>query len=553
MLASFGAAFVKGDPRTTGVYDHDFRDARSVHAAVTQRADQPLAPQLAALLAAQQNELAHSAERSRNLDALVQSQGTGVVVTGQQVGLFLGPLYTVYKAATAIVAARALSAQTGRMAVPLFWLQTEDHDYEEIRSCTIPSPDPIDPPLVLSLPPSCPDTQRMSVAYRLLDGEIDAMLSAIDSHLHSLPFAAECLLLLRRHYVAGRSLSQAFARLLSEIFAEEGLLFLDPRQPGQTVVPTLSAPLYRRCLSDHEAISTALVQRQRELTERGFASQIPVRPQTSLLFYYPDGERGPRHRLERKPRADALMEQSSDRWSIPDRDRSFPQTDLLTQIDTNPLLFGTSALLRPLVQDTLLPTVAYVGGPAELSYLAQLAPVYKQFGIAQPLWMPRARFRILEEKDRSTLAKLGLRAASVEGPNDQLLEQLARRHSDLPSPQALSDRVLSQLLSPLAEVEAIDPALHDAVARARRAMEKTAQKLSQRYAQRLRERDEVTAQRVARLQASLYPLSAPQERIFSLPYYLAKYGLPAWKQKLFASLSTDSVCSLDQSVRDIEL
>lgn len=554
MLASFGAAYLKGDPLAAGFLDGDFRDPQSLRAIMAQRTSQRISVELAALLTTQQNPLGQSVARERHMQQLCAAQGAGVVVTGQQVGLFLGPLYTVYKAATAVAAARTLSAQTGQPIVPLFWLQTEDHDYEEIRSCTIPSPNKGEPPLVLSLPPSDPAEQRMSVAYRQLGPEVDALLSELESWLHPLPHSADCVSLLRRHYAIGRSLAQAFSGLLCELFADEGLLCLDPRQPGQDTLPKLAAPLYRNILTSHETLGSALLARQRALSDRGFACQIPVRPQSSLLFFHPDGERSPRHRLQQHQQTGPDGHASLLQWAIPQDGRRYSQADLLARMDSDPLSFGTSALVRPLVQDTILPTVAYVGGPAELSYFAQVTPLYHALGIVQPVIMPRARFRLIDESTRTALAKLALRACDVEAPKDDIMLRLAQgKPADVPSPQAVEERLLAQLLSPLSEIDSLDPALQDAVHTARRVMEKTAKKISLRYAQRLHEKDTVNSERIDRLQAAIFPSSTPQERLFSLPFYLAKYGLFGWKQRLFESLAARSVFSADQAVRDIFL
>ena len=394
----------------------------------------------------------------------------------------------------------------------------------------------------------------MSVAYRQLGPEVDALLSELESWLHPLPHSADCLSLLRRHYAIGRSLAQAFSGLLCELFADEGLLCLDPRQPGQDTLPKLAAPLYRNILTSHETLGSALLARQRALSDRGFACQIPVRPQSSLLFFHPDGERSPRHRLQQHQQTGPDGHASLLQWSIPQDGRRYSQSDLLARMDSDPLSFGTSALVRPLVQDTILPTVAYVGGPAELSYFAQVTPLYHALGIVQPVIMPRARFRLIDESTRTALAKLALRACDVEAPKDDIMLRLAQgKPADVPSPQAVEERLLAQLLSPLSEIDSLDPALQDAVHTARRVMEKTAKKISLRYAQRLHEKDTVNSERIDRLQAAIFPSSIPQERLFSLPFYLAKYGLFGWKQRLFESLAARSVFSADQSVRDIFL
>src|SRR5439155_1167303 len=214
------------------------------------------------------------------------------VVTGQQVGLFLGPLYTIYKAATAVVVARVLAAETGSPVVPVFWLQTEDHDLVEIASCSVPGVGACE---TIAAPIAAEN--RISIAHHRLPAEIAGCLDQLEDALGDGSLAQAHLERLRRHYRPGVPWSAAFAGVLAALLA-------------------------------------------------------------------------------------ALRDE--------------------------PRRFSTSALLRPIVQDTLLPTVAYVGGPSEVAYFAQLGPLYRAFDRTPPLVVPRARFRITDGRTRRLLDRLGL-------------------------------------------------------------------------------------------------------------------------------------------------
>jgi bacillithiol biosynthesis cysteine-adding enzyme BshC len=545
MLGPFCAAYLQGDPRTRGFLRADFRDPASRIEVTRRAAHRPIDPTLLATLHEQNLALPESAARKRNLAALTSpgKDGVAVTVTGQQVGLFLGPLYTVYKAATAIATARALQHETGIPCVPLFWLQTEDHDFAEIHHCHVPIAGA--PPLRLELAASDPSQLRTSVAHRLLGPAVSAQLTTLEAALQSQPHAAEFLTWLRRHYRPEATIGEAFAQVLGELFAEEGLLVLDPRRPGSRTVATLAAPLYRRAIVEEEALSAALLARQDALQQAGCAAQIPIRPDTTLTFFHHDSPTGPRYRLERPA------------WTVPDPSGGklrFSEAEILATLADNPLRCSSSALLRPLIQDSLLPTAAYIGGPAEVSYFAQLGPLYDHFGIDQPLVMPRARFRCLEDNTRSWLGKLGLEPAEVEAPRAEVLRKLVGRNpSDRPSAEAVRERLLTEFDSRLSELELLDAALRDPVRRARDSIARTITHLTDRYAQALTERDHVTSERVDRLQAFLYPNEEPQERFFSLPFFACKYGVSAFKQKLFASLSDASLFAPAQTVRDLWL
>jgi len=173
------------------------------------------------VLREQQSALPASAARQASLDALAKG-GVAVVATGQQVGLFLGPLYTFYKAASAVAVARALAAESGVGCVPLFWLQTEDHDFAEIRTCAVAGPD--GKPVRLELAQDREADSRVSVAQRCLGPEIDAVLDQLGSLLDGQPGAEEVLAILRAQYRPGRSLAAAFAGVLATLFADEGLI-----------------------------------------------------------------------------------------------------------------------------------------------------------------------------------------------------------------------------------------------------------------------------------------------------------------------------------------
>src|SRR5580765_3488385 len=203
----FSSSYLAGEAATRGFLPLDFRSpadrAASARAAAGRRAD----PAMVAALRAQAARLPDSAARAANLDALAAGE-TAVVATGQQVGLFLGPLYGFYKAASAVAVARALSAEAGVRCVPLFWLQTEDHDFAEIAGATIADAD--GKPVRLALADETAGQRRASIAHRTLGAEISPLLDALAELLGPSAAAAETLALLRANYLEGRPLAAAF-------------------------------------------------------------------------------------------------------------------------------------------------------------------------------------------------------------------------------------------------------------------------------------------------------------------------------------------------------
>ena len=543
MQATFSTAYLRGDPRTAGLLAQDFRDLETRIRVVKAAAGKQVAPELVAAIRQQLSQreaagLPKSAARDENLAAL-EAPGTAVVVTGQQVGLFLGPLYTVYKAASAIAAARALTRESGVRCVPLFWLQTEDHDFAEINHCYVPRPGQA--PLKLQVEAAA-DADRVSIAHRQLGDGVTAQLELLREALEDLPHAEEFLQRLAAHYRPDATFGAAFAGLIAELFADEGLLVLDPRC---SAIAKLASPIYRRSLIDHEACTSALSDRTAALQKVGFDEQVHVRPSSALLFFH-DDIGGPRYRPERKGQS----------WSLTAAgpDRQVSESELLSILDREPLRFSTSALLRPLVQDTLLPTAAYIGGPGELNYLVQLPPLYRLLEVAPPLVVPRARFRCVEDNTRALLTKLGLVAKDAELSRAELLCRIAAQTQiDHPTAESLRARLLDEPVRCLSELDGLEPTLRDAVRRTRVSIEQNVDKFLERYRKILIERDSVATERVARLQGFLCPDGAPQERFYSLPYFACKFGSRAFIEKVLAELRDDPFTTFAQGPRDIAL
>ena len=526
----FSSSYVAGEPAARAFIPLDFRSAEARVARTRAAAARRLEAGLGEELRAQQARLPGSPARDANLASLLAGD-TAVVATGQQVGLFLGPLYGFYKAASAIAVARALEAESGTRVVPLFWLQTEDHDFAEIACCTVAGADGA--PAELSLPPEPAAEARVSIAHRRLGPEIAALLDQLEQALPRSAAATETLALLRAHYRAGQPLAAAFGGAMAQLFAEEGLLVFDPRVAP---VARLAAPLYRRVVADAAAIGAELATRAVELEAAGFDVQIPVRSDCALVFYHRDRATGARYRIAR---------QADGAWALAGSEHAASGEEIAVALETEPLRFSSSALLRPIVQDTLLPTAAYVGGPAEVSYFAQLGPLYRRFEVSMPLIVPRARFVCLGAPDRRRLGQLGLAARDVLTASDAAL--LARVSMSRPAgaadPEALGSRAAELAAGASALSEAVasafpaDRNLSRAAGRTGATVATALRKLVDRYRSTLASRDRVTADRLARLRAALAPGGAPQERAYAWPSLAARHGVLPLKRAVLDRLS----------------
>lgn len=496
------------------------------------RVARPIDPALAAALEAQNGRYAPSPARDESLRLL--RQGAAVVVTGQQVGLLLGPLYTLYKAATTVRLARALAEEWGAPVVPVFWLQTEDHDLAEIAVCHVARAS--GEPLSLELDAA---GGNVSVAHRVLPDAILDVLATLGEEIGRLPHGEAHLARLARHYRPGARWSEAFAGVLAELFADEGLVLIDPRDPA---LASLAAPVHRRAVVDARPMARALAERSRALEASGWTPTVHVRQDAPLSFFHPDGPEGPRYRLEAVGGA----------FAEAGRARAHTLEGLLDALETRPACFSTSALLRPILQDTWLPTAAYVGGPGEIAYFAQMAPLYAAFELPMPLVVPRVRLRLIEDKTRRLLTRLGLTAAEACLPFEEVLTRARRGSPEEPAGDALARRLAEAFEHALIDVA---PALRKAGDRVDRAIAKTrgtvaraVERLGRNYDKARLYRDREIVDDVRRLQGRLQPRNVPQERFFGMASFAARHGEREFVERVLAAATPYSA-----SIEDLEL
>jgi bacillithiol biosynthesis cysteine-adding enzyme BshC len=523
MVRPFTPAWLAGDPAATAILPCPFRDP-AARIARTRRAPRPVNAGVLEALA----DLNPDASPAQ-LDALAAGRAA-VVVTGQQVGLFLGPLYVVHKAATAIAVAHHLESESGLPVVPVFWLQTEDADFEEVRNHAVAHPDgTLGRQRLGDAFETVPDGDRIAIAHRPLGPSVEAALAELDGTVRPLRHGDSVMELLHAHYRAGRTLGEAFAGVLRALFQAHGLLVLDPRHPA---LAGESARVLHHALNRHAAIDAALGNQAAALTDAGFHVQVPHRPGATLLCLHPDGPTGPRYRLIAQ--ADGAVVPAG---GPPLR---FTEAQLVALLSASPQSFSTTALLRPLLQDRLLPTAGYVGGPGELAYYAEMPPLYDLFDLEPPLLIPRARFRLVTAAARRCAEQLGV---SLDGPVDPASLLAA---ATPPEPAALRTSILAvreavtALASPLdAAARGLsreDAGLPKAAHRALADLEGTLQKLEDRLARARLQSDALATQRAQRLLALLLPDGAPQERVLGFAPFAAEVGIETFAERLIAAV-----------------
>ena len=459
-----------------------------------------------------------------HLEALRDPEGVAVV-TGQQVGLFGGPLYTAYKTLTTLQLAGRLREETGRPVAPVFWLAGEDHDFAEVASAALLRHNDV---ARARLPEPRSEGRNAGPVGRLAfeDGLAEA-LGQLDDALPGSDFKPPLMEATRAAYAPGTPLGDAFARLLRALLPDDaGLVFIDP---DDARLKAQAAPLFRQEIEAPRATEARVAEASEHLEADGYHAQITAR--SPNLFLLDDAGRLP------------LDLADDGRFSVRGTPRAPAAADLLERLRAAPADFSPGVALRPLVQDRLLPTAAYVAGPAEVAYHGQLGGVYERFGIERPLVYLRASATLVEKKVQKVLDKFDLDLPDFEGDRERLFQRVVRREMDAdldaifgaaqpPVHQAIND------LKP--QVEAVDATLGPAVEAARAEIADALDELkSKAMRAEKRDRDEVRAQ-LAKAQVNLFPEGAPQERVVSVLYFLNKYGGAPLLDDLLGALSLDT-------------
>lgn len=437
---------------------------------------------------------ARTVENIRRLRA-----GAAAVVTGQQVGLFGGPLFSIFKALTAVKLADE-ATRNGIECVPVFWLATEDHDLEEVRHTAMPGPEG-SLQTVATATQGLPDAPVGSVRFGT---EIQSTVDAVGALLGE----SEAVSSLRTCYRPGENFGTALARLFAQWFAEWGVILLDA---SDVELHQIAEPVYQAAIERSAELEEALLARGRELEAAGYHQQVKVTPSSSLLFSLHKGARTPVQRLGN----DFVIDKET-----------VPAVELLKRLATAPQDFSGNVLLRPVVQDYLLPTLAYAGGSAEVAYFAQAGVVYKAIlGRITPV-VARFSATLIEAKPKSLLERYGLAFADLLGPVP-LREQLAARALPTDLQSAFEGAQVSTkdaITAIRASLEKLDKTLVEAANNAESKMLHQLESLRARAARAELLQSEILDRKATYLSNALYPNKVLQEREIAGVYFLARYG-----------------------------
>ena len=464
--------------------------------------------ELAAILRRQNGAWRLSEETARQIDAL--EQGAFCAFTGQQTGLFTGPLYTVYKALTTVAWARHVTDLLAHPVVPVFWLAADDHDLEEINHAVLP--DANGRPRTLRYAAS-DDAEGRRVSRRTFGEDILPWLGDALSILGEGPGRADVLRTIRDAYQPGCSWADACAHLLAGWLGRFGLVLVSPDDPE---LKQLMAPLFQAEISDPEASRQALAERDAAISAAGYAPQVGRTEHATLLFM--DDEAGVRRRIDL----------AGDGYVWKGRDRPLSRRALRNIFEAEPERFSANALLRPVTADAVFPTLVQVMGPGEVAYMAQARGLYFRHDVLMPLVLPRARFTMIPREIERLLGDESLSLEDAFQPVDRWIGKLASAEKERQFGGALE--ACRQELD--AAYERLDdavrvalPGVRNAVASARMKTQGLANKLERTLAQEMRRRERTRKDRLERIGNALYPLGEPQERVYTVAPYLVRYGV----------------------------
>jgi bacillithiol synthase len=466
--------------------------------------------EIASILRRQNESYGGDSETIRQIGELEKSDSIAIL-TGQQVGLFTGPIYTIYKAFTAILISEELKNR-GMRAVPIFWMDTEDHDLQEVTHCAVFTPpssiQTIDYRAALFKETPMPIRSVGSLPFA---ESIQQVTRDYLSHLPETIRKQDVASLLESAYTPGSTFALSFARLMLQLLRGSGLILFDPQD---VEAKQLASRVFKKALNDADTAYSALKQRDRELNAAGFHSQVGVADNSTALFFLANGER---RALERRPSG----------FGLKNNDRTFSLQELLDYSNQSPELFSPNVLLRPMIQDHLFPTVAYIGGPAELAYFAQIEVLYTLFERPMPVIWPRNAFTLIEPEIAVEMDRLGIEVQDCFQNSEQVLEKIIRnsRFSETIVPiddlHELLDRTLTEIRP---DMQAIEPPLAQALDTARRKILYNVQHLKSQAIRLGSKQNSYTINSVNLLINQCFPNQTLQEREFGILHFLARHG-----------------------------
>jgi bacillithiol biosynthesis cysteine-adding enzyme BshC len=428
------------------------------------------------------------------------------VVTGQQAGLFGGPLYTLLKAVTTIQLARKVRAEHGVAAVPIFWVDADDHDWDEIRTAHVLDREHAPASVAAD---DLPGSGNQPVGSLTFDASIDRTIEELAAHLAPTEFTGALLDTLRLHYRAGANPAEACAGWLDSLLGAEGLVVFEASDPA---AKRLSAAVFAREFA-HPCETARLAREGGERMARaGHDAQIVPNEDVVCAF-----------RLDAAGRLPIRCRDG--RFTVGDREMSIDE--LRADAEAHPERYSANVLLRPIVQDTLFPTVCYVAGPSELAYHAQLGEVYNAFSVEAPLVACRASATLIDSAAARFFDRYDIPLEALQAQDESALNRLlaSQMPPEVEATFAALDAMMTDAAPRLvAAATSVDPTLAGAADTTVARMRETVKNLQGKILQASKKKDETLRRQFMRTRALVFPDGKPQERVLNIAYFVNRYG-----------------------------
>lgn len=468
----------------------------------------PHKDRLVEIIKQQYSDQKPSKQTQSNIEALALKK-TVAVLTGQQLGLFGGPLYTIYKTITAIKLCNYLKEKYDEFQfVPVFWLEGDDHDYDEVRVANILNNEN----QILQLEYSDgleEETNRGSVAELKFNENLENTFAQLTNGLRDTEFKNSIIDFYRSFYSVNKSFLESFRELMIKLFDEFGLVVFNPVFPA---VKQLLKPIFTKEITNYMNQTGFLVERSAELEEL-YHAQVKVKPIN--LFYLENNER-------------LLIEPVEKEYRLKGKRKKFTQEEILEQVENFPEKFSPNVLLRPICQDFLFPTGFYIGGPSEVSYFAQISPLYKIYDIKQPYIYPRSSATIVEKGAKSVLDKYSLGYVDIFTTEEEMISKIVSANSNA-NLEGLFQNAIEEITNTFEKLNSnlsdVDKTLPDLANKTLQRIDEAVNILKNKVLDAEKRKYETTIRQLTKVRNLLYPNTNLQERELNFIYFANKYGL----------------------------
>lgn len=490
-------------------YTSDFRnkDSYNDHFRNVTKEQNPLLFKLPEIIAEQYSEFQPSSKTQKNI-ALLKEPKTLAVFTGQQLGVLGGPLYTIYKTITAIKLAQHLNERYDEFNfVPVFWLEGDDHDFNEVNSVTIINEE--NNLATITYDDLLPEGElRGSVGEIAFTEAIKTFIDSFQSGLRKTDFTDDIVSELRDIYKEGKSFKESFRRLIFNYFDQYGLIIFDPQQKE---IKKLLKPIFQEELLNYRQHSEKLILRSAALEET-YHAQVKVRP-INLFMNYEKGR--------------YAVEPVEENFRLKNKRVKFTQEELLKLITDSPEIFSPNVILRPICQDYLFQTAFYVGGPSEVSYFSQVLPLYEEFQIPAPIIYPRSAATLIEKGVQTVFDKYKLSLNDFFLNADKIAEKVINNLSeyDTEADFAQTQKELERAIDGLKEkLTALDKTIGDSADRYKQKMINTLNEFKNKANEAQKRKYEIALRQTSKTSLAVFPNANLQERELNYYYFANKYG-----------------------------